>query len=109
VTRLNLLQGTLDLIVLRALAGQPLHGYAIAQHIREVSDERLLVEEGSLYPALYRMEKKGWIRSHWGMTDKGRRARVYALTAEGREQLAAERANWEALTGVMARILGEGE
>ena len=109
MTRLNLLQGTLDLIVLRALAGQPLHGYAIAQHIREISEERLLVEEGSLYPALYRMEKKGWIRSHWGTTDKGRRARVYALTADGREQLATERANWEALTGVMARILGAGE
>ena len=109
MTRLNLLQGTLDLIVLRALAGQGLHGYAIAQHIRDVSDERLLVEEGSLYPALYRMEKKGWIRSRWGTTDKGRRARVYALTADGREQLAAERANWEALTGVMARILSHDE
>jgi transcriptional regulator len=109
VTRLNLLQGTLDLIVLRALAEEAQHGYAIAQHIREVSQERLLVEEGSLYPALYRMEKKGWIRSHWGMTDKGRRARLYALTAEGRKQLAAERANWEALSDVMTRILRQGE
>ena len=109
MTRLNLLQGTLDLIVLRALAEEAQHGYAIAQHIHEVSQERLLVEEGSLYPALYRMEKKGWIRSHWGTTDKGRRARLYALTAEGRKQLAAERANWEALTDVMARILRQGE
>jgi transcriptional regulator len=95
--------------VLRALAEEPLHGYAIAQHIREISRERLLVEEGSLYPALYRMEKKGWIRSHWGLSDKARRARFYALSAEGRKQLAAERANWEALTDVMARILGQGE
>jgi transcriptional regulator len=99
----------LDLIVLRALAEEALHGYAIAQHIREVSNERLLVEEGSLYPALYRMEKKAWIRSHWGTTDKGRRARFYALTAEGRRQLAAERANWEALADVMTRILRQGE
>ncbi|MCB9386136.1 MAG: PadR family transcriptional regulator [Bryobacterales bacterium] len=109
MTKLNLLQGTLDLIVLRALAEQPLHGYAIAQHIREVSEQRLLIEEGSLYPALYRMEKKGWIGSRWDTTDKGRRARVYSLTAAGCEQLAAERANWEALTDVMARILGQGE
>lgn len=109
MTRLNLLQGTLDLIVLRALAEEAQHGYAIAQHIREVSQERLLVEEGSLYPALYRMEKKDWIRSNWGTTDKGRRARFYALTAEGRKQLAAERANWVALTDVMARLLRQGE
>ena len=109
MTKLNLLQGTLDLIVLRALDGPPLHGYAIAQHIRAVSQERLLVEEGSLYPALYRMEKKGWIRSRWGVTDKGRRARLYTLTAEGRGQLAAERANWEALTDVMDRLLRQGE
>ena len=95
--------------MLRALDGPPVHGYAIAQHVRAVSEERLLVEEGSLYPALYRMEKKGWIRSKWGTTDKGRRARLYSLTADGRNQLAAERANWEALTDVMDRLLRQGE
>jgi transcriptional regulator len=108
VTRLNLLQGTLDLIVLKVLSGAPLHGYAIAQRIREVSRELLQIEEGSLYPALYRMEKKGWIRSRWGLTEKQRQARMYSLTPVGRKHLAEEEANWEALAGVMGRIMKLG-
>ena len=105
--KLNLLQGTLDLIVLRTLAEQPQHGYAIAQRIFQRSSERLQVEEGSLYPALYRMEKKGWIGSDWGVTDKGRRARVYKLTAAGRKRLAEERRQWDELSGVMSALLEE--
>jgi PadR family transcriptional regulator, regulatory protein PadR len=108
MTKLNLLQGTLDLIVLKVLAERPSHGYAIAQRIRGVSAERLVVEEGSLYPALYRMEKRGWIASDWGVTDKGRRARLYALTAEGRRRLEWETDNWDALRQVMDRVLGRG-
>ena len=108
MTRLNLLQGTLDLIVLKVLSGEPLHGYAIAQRIREVSRELLQIEEGSLYPALYRMEKKGWIRSRWGLTEKQRQARVYSLTPLGRKHLVAEETNWEALAGVMGRIMKLG-
>jgi len=108
VTKLNLLQGTLDLIVLKTLCGGALHGYAISQRIREVSTDQLQVEEGSLYPALYRMEKKGWIRSRWGVSEKQRRARMYSLTAAGRKHLASEEENWEALAGVMDRILSLG-
>jgi transcriptional regulator len=108
VTRLNLLQGTLDLIVLKVLSGAPLHGYAIAQRIREVSRELLQIEEGSLYPALYRMEKKGWIRSRWGLTEKQRQARMYSLTPLGRKHLVEEETNWEALTGAMGRIMKLG-
>ena len=105
MTRLNLIQGTLDLIVLEVLAQRPLHGYAIAQRIHELSERLLQVEEGSLYPALYRMEKKGWIASRWGRTETGRRARVYSLTADGRTRLAEERENWHAFDGVMRRIV----
>ena len=105
MTRLNLLQGTLDLIVLKTLSGEALHGYAIAQRVREVSKDRLQIEEGSLYPALYRMEKKGWIRSKWRDSESGRRARVYRLTSEGRRQLAGEEANWGAVAEVMEDIL----
>ncbi len=108
MTRLNLLQGTLDLIVLKVISGAPLHGYAIAQRIREVSRELLKIEEGSLYPALYRMEKKGWIRSRWGLTEKQRQARLYSLTPLGRKHLGEEEANWEALAGIMGRIMKLG-
>ena len=83
MTKLNLLQGTLDLIVLKVLSTESLHGYAIAQKVREISSDRLSIEEGSLYPALYRMERKGWIESRWQNTEKQRRARIYALTAAG--------------------------
>ena len=101
----ELLKGTLDMLILQTLTVQPLHGYAIAQRIREVSRELLQIEEGSLYPALYRMEKKGWIRSRWGLTEKQRQARMYSLTPLGRKHLVEEEANWEALAGVMGRIM----
>lgn len=106
--KLNLLQGTLDLIVLKVLASGAQHGYAISQRIQEVSSDLLRVEEGSLYPALYRMEKKGWIESRWGVTDKQRRARLYTLTQDGRRHLAEEAEQWAALTGVMDRIMELG-
>jgi transcriptional regulator len=105
MTKLNLLQGTLDLLVMKVIQSQPMHGYAIARTIQELSQESLRVEEGSLYPSLYRMEKKGWIRSAWRTTDRNRRARFYELTAEGRKQLAEEEENWEKLSGVVDRIM----
>ena len=105
MTKLNLLQGTLDLLVMKVIQAQPMHGYAIARTIQELSNESLRVEEGSLYPSLYRMEKKGWISSDWRVTDKNRRARFYELTPEGRTQLAAEEENWEKLSGVVDRII----
>jgi len=102
----DILQGTLDLLVLRTLsAAGPLHGYAITAHIRRVSEELLRVEEGSLYPALHRMEQDGWLRASWGTTEKNREARFYDLTAAGKRQLDAERASWTRLTTGVGRIL----
>ena len=102
----DILQGTLDLLVLKSLATTPgLHGYAITLHIQRVSADLLRVEEGSLYPALHRMEDEGWVRSAWGTTEKNRQARFYELTARGRKQLAAERASWARLTEGVARAL----
>jgi transcriptional regulator len=105
VTRLRILQGTLDLTVLQILSSGPLHGYAISQRVQEASAGRLLLEEGSLYPALYRMEKKGWVSSEWQKSGSGRRARVYSLTVAGRKHLAAEKANWQGVSEVMERLL----
>ncbi|HWB17542.1 MAG TPA: PadR family transcriptional regulator [Vicinamibacterales bacterium] len=103
----DVLQGTLSLLVLRALQARgPLHGYALTTHIHAVSDNLLRLEEGSLYPALHRMEQDGWIRARWGTTDKGRRARIYTLTPTGERQLAIERDNWVRLTEGVARVLG---
>ena len=99
------LQGTLTLLVLRTLARGRLHGYAITSHIQRVSQELLRVEEGSLYPALHRMEQEGWIRAEWGVTETNRRARFYAITALGRKQLAAEQDNWERLTAGVGHVL----
>jgi PadR family transcriptional regulator, regulatory protein PadR len=102
----DILQGTLTLLVLRALdVAGPMHGYAVTQHIQRVSADLLRVEEGSLYPALHRMEDEGWLRSAWGTTEKKRQARFYELTAKGRRQLAAERESWERLTEGVARAL----
>lgn len=102
----DVLQGTLALLVLRTLAAcGPLHGYAITAHIHAVSRESLRVEEGSLYPALHRMEQDGWIRSEWGTTEKKRQARFYALTAAGRRQLAKEQESWAKLTDGVRRVL----
>src|SRR5262250_742249 len=88
------LQGTLDLLILKTLSRGPMHGYGIAVHIEQVSDDVLRVEEGSLYPALHRMEQSGWIGSEWGITDNNRRAKYYKLTAAGRKQLSEEEDRW---------------
>ncbi len=104
--RNDILQGTLVLLVLRTLSvAGPLHGYAITSHIQRVSDELLRVEEGSLYPALHRMEQDGWLRSTWGVTEKNRDARFYELTAKGRRQLVVEQATWSRLTQGVTRVL----
>jgi transcriptional regulator len=104
-SRHDVLQGTLNLIVLKSLQGGPKHGYAITQHIERVSTELLRVEEGSLYPALHRMEQEGWISSQWGLTDTNRRARFYSLTARGQQQLAQEEQSWQRLTSGVAQVL----
>jgi PadR family transcriptional regulator PadR len=102
----DILQGTLGLLVLKTLASRgSLHGYAITSHIQQVSAEMLRVEEGSLYPALHRMEQEGWIRAEWGTTEKNRQARFYTLTALGRKQLAQEEENWARLTEGVRRVL----
>jgi transcriptional regulator len=102
----DILQGTLTLIVLRSLdAAGPMHGYAMTAHIQRVSSDLLRVEDGSLYPALHRMEQDGWLRSSWGTTEKNRDARFYEITAKGRKQLAVERESWTRLTDGVARVL----
>jgi PadR family transcriptional regulator PadR len=102
----DILQGTLTLIVLRSLdAAGPMHGYAMTAHIQRVSSDLLRVEDGSLYPALHRMEQDGWLRSSWGTTEKNRDARFYEITAKGRKQLAVERESWDRLTDGVARVL----
>jgi PadR family transcriptional regulator len=101
----NLLQGTLDLLILHALQRGPLHGYAIAQTIHLLSDEELKVEEGSLYPALYRMERKGWIEADWGLSELNRRVKLYRLTAAGARQLEVETANWKQLHRAVSKVL----
>ena len=104
--RNDILQGTLALLVLRTLSSAgSMHGYAITSHIQRVSSELLRVEEGSLYPALHRMEQDGWLKSAWGMTEKNREARFYSITAKGRKQLAEEQANWSRLTEGVDRVL----
>jgi transcriptional regulator len=102
----DILQGTLALLVLRTLAARrKLHGYAITTHIQRASADLLRVEEGSLYPALHRMEQQGWLRSEWGVTEKNREARFYTITAAGRRQLAQEEASWARLTEGVGRVL----
>jgi transcriptional regulator len=101
----SLLQGSLDLLVLRTLAGGAKHGYAIARHIHLVTDEALRVEEGSLYPALHRMERRGWIESEWGASESNRRAKFYRLTRTGRSQLKQHVAAWEAAVAAVGKVL----
>ncbi|HPT26770.1 MAG TPA: PadR family transcriptional regulator [Bryobacteraceae bacterium] len=102
----DILQGTLSLLVLRALEARgKMHGYALTSHIQKASAELLRVEEGSLYPALHRMEQDGWVRSEWGVTEKGRKAKFYSLTPKGEEQLVVERESWERLTKGVSRAL----
>ncbi len=101
----DLLQGTLALLVLKTLAREPMHGYGITLHIQMVSKDFLRVEEGSLYPALHRMEQEGWVSAEWRSTENNRRARYYRLTSTGRKQLAEEEKNWECLTEAVAQVL----
>ena len=101
----DVLSGTLALLVLKTLARGAMHGYGITLHIQRVSSEVLRVEEGSLYPALHRMEQEGWIRAEWGISENNRRARYYELTAKGRQQLALEEENWNQLTRAVASVL----
>jgi PadR family transcriptional regulator PadR len=100
----DLLQGTLDMLVLKALSLGPLHGYGIIQRIRQLSGEMLTVEQGSLYPALYRIEQRGWIKSKWGTNETGRKAKFYSLTRTGTKQLAVEEKSWDLLTSAIARV-----
>jgi transcriptional regulator len=102
---IDLLQGTLDMLILRTLAREPMHGWAIAERIEQVSRDVLQVNQGSLYPALHRLEHQGWIRAAWGVSDLGRRARFYELTATGRKQLEAEKIEWQRLTDAIGRVL----
>lgn len=101
----DLPQGTFDMLVLKALTHGPMHGYGIGARIQQLADDMLRVEEGTLYPALYRIEQKGWITSEWGTSENNRRARFYRLTRAGRTQLGVEESNWEQLTLAVSKIL----
>ncbi len=100
----GLLQGTLDMLILKALSLGPLHGYGVIQRIRQMSEELLVVEQGALYPALYRIEQKGWVSSKWGVNETGRNARFYKLTRAGRKQLALEESSWDLLALAIGKI-----
>jgi PadR family transcriptional regulator len=101
----DLLQGTLDMLILKVVALGPIHGYAIAQRLQQMSREVLQVQQGSLYPALHRLEKRRWLRAQWGATETGREARFYTLTPLGRKQLGEQRANWDRLSTAISGIL----
>jgi PadR family transcriptional regulator, regulatory protein PadR len=103
--RVELLRGTLDLLILRTLLFGPSHGHAVAKHIQRTSEDLLKVETGSLYPALYRLEAKGWIAASWEKSEKGKRARYYRITALGRKQLSSERSKWDAFARAMRLLL----
>jgi transcriptional regulator len=104
--RTDLLQGTLDMLVMRAIADEPLHGYAIANRLRLISGERLQIPQGSLYPSLHRLERRGLLKGEWAATESGREARVYRLTAKGRRQLDNEIRSWSELSTAIALVLG---
>lgn len=106
--RMELMRGTLDLMILRTLLPGPSHGHAIARHIQRTTDDLLQVETGSLYPALYRLEANGWVSASWEQSEKGKRARYYRLTPQGRRQLADERSKWEAFVRAMGVLLKPG-
>ena len=112
-SRVELLRGTLDLLILRTLLAGPTHGHAIAKHIQRTSEDLLQVETGSLYPALYRLEAKEWVAASWELSEKGKRARYYRITALGRKQLASEQSKWDAFARAMGLLLkpiaGEGQ
>ena len=101
----DLLQGTLDLLVLKTLALEPMHGFGISKRIQQISDNVLQVSQGSLYPALLRLQQNGWIRSEWGASEKNRRAKYYSLTPAGRKQLVTETEDWERLAGAVFQLL----
>ena len=103
--KLDILQGTLDLLILRTLAAGPMHGWSVSERIQQISEEVLQVNQGSLYPALHRLEHRGWITAEWKTSELGRRARFYRLTPSGRKQLEVERENWARLTLAIGRIL----
>ena len=105
----DVVQGTLDLLILRVIAIEPLHGWGIAQRIHQVSKESLQVQQGSLYPALHRLEKRGWLRAEWRDAESGREAKFYSLTRIGRKQLEAEAANWDRLAEAVSLILQTAE
>jgi PadR family transcriptional regulator len=105
----EVLQGTLDLLVLKTLDTMgPLHGYGIAERIQQVSEDVLQLNQGTLYPALLRLEQRGWVQSKWGVSENNRKARYYSLTRAGRKQLVEERANWDRVSGAIARLLDAG-
>jgi PadR family transcriptional regulator, regulatory protein PadR len=101
----KLLQGTLDMLILKALSLGPLHGYGVGQRIMQMSEDALRVEEGSLYPALYRIERQGWITAEWGVSENNLRAKFYKLTRAGRKQLQIEAENWERLAGAVFKVM----
>jgi PadR family transcriptional regulator, regulatory protein PadR len=102
----DLPQGTLDLLILRTVALGPMHGWAISERIHQVSNEVLQVQQGSLYPALHRLERRGWIKARWGASENNRRAKYYELTRSGRKQLETEEGEWKKLTAAVAQVLG---
>lgn len=103
----DLLQGTLDLLILRTLAAGPMHGWAISQRIQQVTGDVLQVAQGSLYPALHRLEEEGWIEAEWGSSEANRQAKFYELTRAGRKQLTAEEENWQRISDAVARVLSQ--
>ena len=103
--RIDLPQGTLDLLILKTLALEPQHGWAISERIRQISSDQLQIQQGSLYPALHRLERRGWIKASWGTSEHNRRAKYYALTRTGRRRLADDTASWRRLTGAVGQIL----
>jgi transcriptional regulator len=105
----DLLQGTLDMLILKVVALEPIHGYGIAQRMRQISKDVLQVQQGSLYPALHRLEKRGWLKAEWGEAETGREAKFYSLTKVGRKQLDAEAANWDRLSTAVGLILGTSQ
>jgi transcriptional regulator len=104
-SKLDLLQGTVDLLILRILQAGPLHGWGISERIQQISEDVLRVNQGSLYPALHRLEHQGWIKAEWGVSELGRRARFYKLTAAGRKQLELETKSWARMSGAIGRVL----
>ncbi len=105
IEKSDLLQGTLDMLILKIVTLGPIHGYGISQRLRQISKEVLLVQQGSLYPALHRLEKRGWLAAEWGESENGRQAKFYKLSAKGRKQLSKEALNWNGCAGAVASVL----